>query len=144
MGIKGKTAKRMVAQTVGAFEKADILVNNSGIGGPTASVADLGLDEWNEAIALDLTGGMFFCKQVLKCMIPPKSGNIANIAGDEGRWETGGPDIGMHSPQCCAKMGLIGLPDTSFWVPCVPRASPASSCVPRGENSPKWEKGIHN
>ena len=50
----------------------------------------------------------------------------------------------MRSPHCCAKIGVIGLTKTFSWMPCLPRASPASSCAPRGENSPKWEKGIYN
>jgi NAD(P)-dependent dehydrogenase (short-subunit alcohol dehydrogenase family) len=104
--------QRMVAQTVGAFGKVDILVNNSGIGGPTAGVVDLGLDEWNEVIALDLTGSMLCCKHVLKYMIPQKSGNIINIAAEGGRAGDGRAGYPMRSPYCCAKMGLLGLTET--------------------------------
>src|SRR4030043_1117707 len=41
-----KQVQRVVAETLNDYGKIDILVNNSGIAGPTASVADLRLDAW--------------------------------------------------------------------------------------------------
>ena len=38
----------------------DVLVNNAGIAGPTAKVEDTGLSEWNQTIAVNLTGP-FLC-----------------------------------------------------------------------------------
>jgi NAD(P)-dependent dehydrogenase (short-subunit alcohol dehydrogenase family) len=107
-----KQIERMVAETVKTFGKIDILVNNSGIGGPTARVVDLNTDEWNEIIALDLTGSMLCCKHVLKYMIPQRSGNIINIAAEGGRAGDGRAGYPMRSPYCCAKMGVIGLTET--------------------------------
>jgi NAD(P)-dependent dehydrogenase (short-subunit alcohol dehydrogenase family) len=107
-----KQVERMVAETVSAFGRVDILVNNSGIAGPTARVVDLNVEEWNEAIAIDLTGSMLCCKHVLKYMIPQKSGNIINIVSEGGRAGDGRGGYQMRSPYCCAKMGLIGLTET--------------------------------
>jgi len=104
--------ERMVFETVKTFGRVDILVNNSGIGGPTARVVDMNLDEWNQVIALDLTGSMLCCKHVLKYMIPQKSGNIISIAAEGGRAGDGRAGYPMRSPYCCAKMGLIGLTET--------------------------------
>ncbi len=103
---------RMAAKTVEEFGRIDILVNNSGLGGPTAYVADLDMKEWNEVIALDLTGAVQCCKHVLKYMIPQKSGSIINIAAEGGRTGDGRSGYPMRSPYCCAKMGLIGLTET--------------------------------
>ena len=66
----------MVAETIKTFGKIDILVNNSGIGGPTAYVVDLKLEEWNEILMVDLTGSMLCAREALKHMIPRKSGVI--------------------------------------------------------------------
>ncbi|MCX8021307.1 MAG: SDR family oxidoreductase [Syntrophorhabdaceae bacterium] len=107
-----KQVERMVSETVDTFGRIDILVNNSGIGGPTARVVDMNLDEWNEVIALDLTGSMLCCKHVLKYMIPRKSGNIINIGAEGGRAGDGRAGYPMRSPYCCAKMGVIGLTET--------------------------------
>ena len=46
------------------FGRIDILVNNSGIGGPTANVVDLTLEGWNEILAVDLTGSMLCAARI--------------------------------------------------------------------------------
>jgi NAD(P)-dependent dehydrogenase (short-subunit alcohol dehydrogenase family) len=102
----------MVEAAVKIFGKIDILVNNSGIGGPTARVSDMNLDAWNEVIALDLTGSMLCCKHVLKYMMPQKSGNIINIGAEGGRSGDGRSGYPMRTPYCCAKMGVIGLTES--------------------------------
>ncbi len=107
-----KEIENMVAETVSAFGRIDILVNNSGIGGPTAPVVDLNVEEWNQVLALDLTGSMLCCKYALRHMIPHKSGAIINIAAEGGRAGDGRAGYPMRSPYCCAKMGLIGLTET--------------------------------
>jgi NAD(P)-dependent dehydrogenase (short-subunit alcohol dehydrogenase family) len=107
-----KQVARMVAETIKAFGKIDILVNNSGIGGPTANVVDLKLEDWSQVIAVDLTGSMLCAKEVLKHMIPRKSGNIINIGAEGGRSGDGRSGYGMRAPYCCAKMGVIGLTET--------------------------------
>ena len=107
-----KQVQQMVAQTVDEYGQIDILVNNSGIDGPTANVVDLKLEDWNEALAIDLTGSMLCSREVLKHMIPRRRGNIINIAAEGGRGGDGRAGYPMRSPYCCAKMGVIGLTDT--------------------------------
>jgi NAD(P)-dependent dehydrogenase (short-subunit alcohol dehydrogenase family) len=109
---KEQEVEAMVAGAVKAFGRIDILVNNSGIGGPTARVADMNLEAWNEVIALDLTGSMLCCKHVLKYMMPQKSGNIINIGAEGGRTGDGRSGYPMRTPYCCAKMGVIGLTES--------------------------------
>ncbi|MGD0658263.1 MAG: SDR family NAD(P)-dependent oxidoreductase, partial [Syntrophorhabdales bacterium] len=60
----------MVQKVIDAFGKIDILVNNSGIGGPVCNVVDMKLEEWNYSFAVDLTGSMLCAREVLKHMIP--------------------------------------------------------------------------
>lgn len=102
----------MVAETVKTFGRIDILVNNSGIGGPTANVVDLTLEGWNEILAVDLTGSMLCAREALKHMIPAKSGNIINIGAEGGRSGDGRSGYPMRAGYCCAKMGVIGLTET--------------------------------
>jgi NAD(P)-dependent dehydrogenase (short-subunit alcohol dehydrogenase family) len=103
---------RMVSETIKAFGKIDILVNNSGIAGPTCNVMDLKLEDWNQVIGVDLTGAMLCSREVLKYMVQRKSGNIINIAAEGGRTGDGRSGYPMRAPYCCAKMGLIGLTET--------------------------------
>jgi NAD(P)-dependent dehydrogenase (short-subunit alcohol dehydrogenase family) len=99
--------QQLVAETIKDYGKVDILVNNSGIGGPTVNVVDLRLQDWNEVLAINLTGSMLCAREVLKHMIPRREGNIVNIASDAGRF--GYP---MRSPYCVSKWGIIGLTET--------------------------------
>lgn len=102
-----------VERAVGAFGHIDILVNNSGIGGPTKNVWDLTLEEWNEVIAVDLTGSMLASREVLKRMVPAGQGGvIINIGSEGGRSGDGRSGYPMRAPYCCAKMGIIGLTET--------------------------------
>ena len=61
-----KQVQRLVAETLNDYGKVDILVNNSGIGGPTVNVVDLRLQDWNEVLAINLTGSMLCAREVLK------------------------------------------------------------------------------
>jgi len=53
-----KQVQHMVAETLKEYGRIDILVNNSGIRGPTANIVDMELDKWNEALEVNLTGTM--------------------------------------------------------------------------------------
>jgi NAD(P)-dependent dehydrogenase (short-subunit alcohol dehydrogenase family) len=102
-----------VKTAIDAYGHIDILVNNSGIGGPTAYVWDLGLDDWNEIIGVDLTGSMLAAREVLKHMVPAgKGGIIINIGAEGGRSGDGRSGYPMRAGYCCAKMGVFGLTET--------------------------------
>jgi len=102
-----KQVQRLVAETLSDYGKVDILVNNSGIGGPTVNVVDLSLQDWNQVMTINLTGSMLCAREVLKYMIPQRKGNIINMGSDGGRF--GYP---MRSPYCVSKWGIIGLTET--------------------------------
>ncbi len=104
-----KQVERMVAETIRAFGRIDILVNNAGIIGPTANVVDIDLKEWNEALAINLTGSLLAAKHVLKHMIPRKSGTIINISSERGRTGDGKSGSPMRTPYSCSKAGMIAL-----------------------------------
>ncbi len=80
-----KQVQEMVAQTLSEYGKVDILINNSGIVGPIATVADLNLEDWNQTIAVNLTGAMLCSREALKDMIPRRSGSIINMSSLNGK-----------------------------------------------------------
>ena len=96
--------KRMIARTLDEYGRIDILVNNSGIAGPTVNVVDLKLADWNETLAIDLTGVMLCAREALKNMIERKSGNIINISSMAGTL-----GLPMRAPYCAAKWAVIGI-----------------------------------
>jgi NAD(P)-dependent dehydrogenase (short-subunit alcohol dehydrogenase family) len=103
-----KQVRQMVDQTINKYKKIDILVNCStaDIGVPL-NVVDMTLEKWNSTLAVTLTGTMLCSREVLKTMIPRKSGNIINIgslAGISG--------AAKRSDYCVSKWGVVGLTET--------------------------------
>ncbi len=96
-----------VAEGVGAAAAAlgpiDILVNNAGHA-PSAPFMKTGLDAWNGAIAVNLTGVFLVTQAVLPMMLEKKFGRIVSIASTAGL--TG---YAYVSAYCAAKHGVIGL-----------------------------------
>jgi len=100
--------KRMVAQTIDEFGQVDILVNNAARGTfNNADVADMSPEEWHETLLINLTGAMFCSKEVLKDMIPRRSGNIVNVSSVAGM-----SGVPRESPYAASKWGLIGLTES--------------------------------
>lgn len=96
--------RRMVAQTIAEFGALDILVNNSGIAGPTASAVELDRAEWDRTLAINLTGAYLCAKHALPHMMKRRSGRIVNITSIAGL-------IGyaLRSPYAASKWAMIGL-----------------------------------
>jgi NAD(P)-dependent dehydrogenase (short-subunit alcohol dehydrogenase family) len=107
-----KQVERMVAETVGTFGKIDILVNNAGIIGPTANVVDMDTNQWNEALAINLTGGLLAAKHVLKHMIPRRTGAIIGISSERGRTGDGKSGSPMRTSYSCSKAGMIAITES--------------------------------
>lgn len=97
----------MVQTAVKELGKVDILVNNVGIRGPVANVVDMDLKGWNDTLAANLTGTMLCCREVLKDMIPRKTGVIISISSDMGR-----RGYAARSPYVCTKWAQIALTQT--------------------------------
>jgi NAD(P)-dependent dehydrogenase (short-subunit alcohol dehydrogenase family) len=105
-------AVNLIRETVRLFGKIDVLVNNSGISGPTAKVADMELEKWNETLGINLTGSMLCAREALRHMIPAGRGNIINVVSEAGRAGDGRAGYPLRGAYCCAKMGQIGLTET--------------------------------
>jgi 3-oxoacyl-[acyl-carrier protein] reductase len=81
-----------------------MLVNNAGIAGRSAPIWELSVQEWQDLIAIDLTGVFLGCRAVLPTMREAGYGRIVNIASIAGK--EGNPNA---VPYSAAKSGVIGL-----------------------------------
>lgn len=104
-----KQIVEMVNQTVGAFGRIDVLVNNGGIIGPIAPVTEMRLDEWNEALSVNLTGAMICSREAARHMAGRRSGSIIMIASEGGRGGDGRAGRPLRSAYNCSKAGMIAL-----------------------------------
>lgn len=98
---------RLIETTLATFGRIDILVNNSGIAGPTAAVVNVKLEDWQRTFAVNLTGAFLCAKHALPTMIAQQSGCILNITSVGG---LGG--YALRSPYSASKWGMIGLTKT--------------------------------
>lgn len=99
-----KDAELVTNTALDRFGKIDILVNNAGITGRIAAIQELGEDEWDKVLNVDLKGVFLCCRAVVPHMIQRKTGNIVNmasVAGKEGN--------ARMIPYCAAKGGVIAL-----------------------------------
>lgn len=98
--------RRAVAETIAEFGSLAILVNNAGIAGPTGPLATLGLAEWEQVLAVNLTGSFLCCREAIP-HLREGGGRIINIGS-----ATGKKPLLNRTPYATSKTGLIGLTRT--------------------------------
>ena len=82
----------------------DILINNAGITGPTASLWDYDVEMWNKIVEINLMGTFNCCRTIVPNMIKNNYGRIVNVASVAGK--DGNANASAYS---AAKAGAIGL-----------------------------------
>ena len=94
------SAVKTVEDNLGAV---DCLVNNAGISS-FSLFTDLTLEDWNNHLAVNLTGAFLYSKAVIPGMVSRKSGRIINITS---MWGIVGSSCEVH--YSTAKAGIIGM-----------------------------------
>ena len=85
------------------FGSVDCLVNNAGVSS-FSLFTDLTLQQWNEHLAVNLTGAFLYSRAVIPGMVSRKQGRIINITS---MWGLVGSSCEVH--YSTAKAGLIGM-----------------------------------
>ncbi|MDM7991295.1 SDR family oxidoreductase [Arthrobacter sp. zg-Y877] len=72
--------ERLFAATAGSFGRVDVLFNNAGTLGPTGSVDELSLEDWDRTLAVNITGTMLCSAAAVRHMKAqsPQGGRIIN------------------------------------------------------------------
>jgi NAD(P)-dependent dehydrogenase (short-subunit alcohol dehydrogenase family) len=93
-----------VAELAARVDRVDVLVNNSGIGGPSAPLWEVDAADWHETVAVNLTGTFLICKAFMPGMVARSSGSVVLIGS-----MTGKRPLLHRAPYATTKLGLVGL-----------------------------------
>ena len=98
---------QVVAQTLAAFERIDILVNNAALVHGDITLVDFDPALWRLVIETNLVGVALVTKAVLPTMLGQQSGKVINIASIGGRRGAAG-----RSAYRASKAGLINFTES--------------------------------
>ena len=104
------SVRNLAEQALTRFGHIDILVNNTGITGPTAPLWEITPVEWEETFAVNVTGAYLCCRAFLPSMIERRSGSILFISSMTGKRPLFG-----RTPYAAGKIALVGLARTLAW-----------------------------
>ena len=82
----------------------DILINNAGITGPTATLWEYDIEMWKKVVEINLIGTFNCCRSIVPNMIKNNYGRIVNVASVAGK--DGNANASAYS---AGKAGAIGL-----------------------------------
>ena len=85
----------------------DILVNNSGVAGPTKRCEDITLEEWEDCFSVNMTGMFLVSKYVIPLMKEKSYGRIINVSSMSGK-----RPLPNRTPYTSSKMAVIGFTRT--------------------------------
>lgn len=111
----------------------DVLINNAGIAGATAAVADYPLDTWNAVVNVNLTGTFMVTQRAIPLLKQSEAASIIVMSSLAGRF--GYPNRVAYST---TKWGLIGFAKT-LSMELGPLGITANSIHPGAVDGPRLE-----
>jgi len=123
-----------VDQMLERFGRVDVLVNAAGTDRP-GPVIELGVDDWDQVLAVNLRAPFVLAKAVFPRMRQAGRGTIVNVSSVAGKrgWANA-------AAYCASKFGLSGLTQ-ALWPPRAGRMASAPAFCTRARCPPTGESG---
>jgi len=109
MGLRADVSDE--ASVAALFQAADahlggleVMINNAGIAGPTGMVEDLDLADWNQTLAINLTGQFLCARQAVPRLKATQRASMINLSSAAGHLGFPG-----RSAYAASKWGVIGF-----------------------------------
>jgi NAD(P)-dependent dehydrogenase (short-subunit alcohol dehydrogenase family) len=131
------TVDRLVRTVLGTFGRVDVLVNSAGIG-TLGSTLETGSDDWNDVLAVNLTGVFLVSQRVAVEMVKAASGKIINIASVAGLVGYTG-----RVAYCVSKAGVVML-TKAMALDCAPYKVQVNAICPGVVRTPMTEATLSN
>ena len=103
-----ESMKSLIDRVVAEHGRLDIAVNNAGIGGASAPVAEYPIDSWKQVIGVNLDGVFYSMRYEIPAMLKNGGGSIVNIGSVLS--SVGFQQSGAY---VAAKHGVMGLTKTA-------------------------------
>ena len=100
--------ERAVGVATQAFGRLDFALNSAGIQGPLRETAEYAEHDWQQVLAVNLTGVWLCTKHEIRAMLRTGGGSVVNVASNFGL--VGGVGMAAYS---ASKHGVIGLTKTA-------------------------------
>jgi NAD(P)-dependent dehydrogenase (short-subunit alcohol dehydrogenase family) len=94
----------LAASALDRFGAVDVLVANSGVGGPSGPLWELDRAAWEETFAVNVTGVFLSLRAFLPAMLERRRGSIVVIGSMTGKRPLWG-----RTPYAASKLALVGL-----------------------------------
>ena len=94
-------------RAIAALGGLDVLVNNTGIAGPTRKAEEITAAEWEQTLRTNLDGQFHYARRAIPELRKSRHASIINISSVAGKY-----GLALRSPYSASKWGVIGLTKT--------------------------------
>src|SRR5699024_9719607 len=102
-----ENVKKAIEEVISHYGRIDILLNNDGVA-VSGGVTDLKREDWDWALATNLTGQYLVCKYVVPHMLEQNYGKIVNVASVNAK-VADKDDVFIRHSYNASKAGVLGL-----------------------------------
>ncbi len=99
-----QSVERLFAQVDARLGGLDVMVNNAGIAGPTGTVENLNLSDWNRTLAVNITGQFLCARLAVPRLRRGKNASMTNLSSAAGHLGFPG-----RSAYAASKWAVVGF-----------------------------------